>query len=86
MNRHLDRDWDHNVIRYPEPAIEVIDPAFQKYVVGSAALERLWTGARWNEGPVWRWAVSRLERHSQQPHVTLDGRDGGRQCIPRSIE
>ena len=46
------RDWQIP-IRYPDPAIEVIDARFQPYVLGSAALERLWTGARWAEGPVW---------------------------------
>jgi gluconolactonase len=40
-------------IRYPDPAIEVIDPRFSKYIIGSAAVERLYTGARWAEGPVW---------------------------------
>jgi gluconolactonase len=53
MNRQVDRDWKHYVIRYPDPAIEVIEPAFEKYVIGNAALERLYTGARWSEGPVW---------------------------------
>ncbi len=40
-------------LRYPDSAIEVIDPRFAKYVVGNAALERLYTGCRWAEGPVW---------------------------------
>jgi len=53
MNRQMDRDWEQGVIRYPDPAIEVVDPAFGKYILGSAALERLYTGARWTEGPVW---------------------------------
>jgi gluconolactonase len=53
MDRQMDRDWQQGVIRYPDPAIEVADPRFQKYVLGSAALERLWTGGRWTEGPVW---------------------------------
>ena len=53
MNRHMDRDWERSVIRYPDPAVEVIDPAFAQYVQGGAALERLYTGARWTEGPVW---------------------------------
>lgn len=53
MNRRMDRDWEHGVIRYPEPAIEVIDRAFEKLILGSAALQRLHTGSRWNEGPVW---------------------------------
>lgn len=38
---------------YPDPAIEVIDPRFAKYKIGNAAVERLYTGSRWAEGPVW---------------------------------
>lgn len=53
MNRQMDRDWERGVIRYPDPAVEIIDPAFAHYVQGGAALERLHTGARWAEGPVW---------------------------------
>ncbi|MFN8473985.1 MAG: SMP-30/gluconolactonase/LRE family protein [Anaerolineae bacterium] len=41
------------VVRYPDPAIEVIDPRFLKYRLGNAAVERLATGCRWTEGPVW---------------------------------
>ena len=49
----MNRDWDHGPIRYPDPAIEVLDPRFAKYKLGNTAVERLWTGARWAEGPVW---------------------------------
>jgi len=52
-NRQLDRDWECDVVRYPDPAIEVIDPRFEKYILGNAALERIYTGARWTDGPVW---------------------------------
>ena len=38
---------------YPDPAVEIVDPRFAKYKVGNAAVERLYTGARWAEGPVW---------------------------------
>jgi len=38
---------------YPDPAVEIIDPSFAKYRVGLAAVERLATGFRWCEGPVW---------------------------------
>jgi gluconolactonase len=38
---------------YPDPAVEIIDPSFSKYVVLNAAVERLYTGTRWAEGPVW---------------------------------
>jgi gluconolactonase len=38
---------------YPDPAIEILDPRFDKYVQRLAAVERLYTGTRWAEGPVW---------------------------------
>ncbi|MCP8940224.1 SMP-30/gluconolactonase/LRE family protein [Alsobacter sp. SYSU M60028] len=38
---------------YPDPAVEVLDPRFEAYRIGSAAVERLATGMRWSEGPVW---------------------------------
>ena len=38
---------------YPDSAVEVIDPRFAKYRLINAAVERLFTGARWAEGPVW---------------------------------
>ena len=40
-------------VLYPDPAVEVLDPRFAKYKVGNAAVERLYTGTRWAEGPVW---------------------------------
>ncbi len=39
--------------RYPDPAIETVDPRFEAYVLPNAAVERLHTGSRWAEGPVW---------------------------------
>ena len=39
--------------RYPDPAIDILDPSFAKYVLFNAAVERLATGCRWCEGPVW---------------------------------
>ena len=41
------------VERYPDPAVQVLDPSFNRYRIGLAAVERLWTGARWSEGPAW---------------------------------
>jgi len=55
----LDRDWNQPV-RYPDPAVEVLDSRFRQYVLGSATLERLWTGGRWTEGPVWFGDQQRL--------------------------
>lgn len=40
-------------VAYPDPAIEIVDPRFGKYRVANAAVERLYTGTRWAEGPVW---------------------------------
>lgn len=39
--------------RYPDPAIQILDPRFQQYHLYAAAVERLATGMRWAEGPVW---------------------------------
>ena len=39
--------------RYPDPAIQILDPRFAKYRVTLGAVERLCTGCRWAEGPVW---------------------------------
>ena len=39
--------------RYPDPAVEALDPAFNKYRIALGAVERLWTGSRWGEGPVY---------------------------------
>ena len=39
--------------RYPDPAVEILDDSFARYRVFSAAVERLATGCRWSEGPVW---------------------------------
>ena len=53
----LRRRWDEGIVRYPDPAVEVLDPRFGVYRLGNAAVERLYTGARWAEGPVW-FAIS----------------------------
>jgi len=48
----LSAGWrDHP--RYPDPAIETLDERFDQYRIFSAAVERLYTGCRWSEGPVW---------------------------------
>ena len=39
--------------RYPDPAITALDPSFLKYRQFNAGVERLATGMRWSEGPVW---------------------------------
>src|SRR5829696_7599281 len=39
--------------RYPDPAVEILDPSFAPYRLALARVERLATGFRWSEGPVW---------------------------------
>src|SRR4051795_8540802 len=39
--------------RYPDPAIRSLDPSFSKYRLFHAGVERLATGIRWCEGPVY---------------------------------
>ncbi len=48
-----ERPWDGRPVSYPDPAVEVVDPRFKAYALGNAAVERLFTGLRWGEGPVW---------------------------------
>jgi gluconolactonase len=38
---------------YPDPAVQILDPRFASMRVTLAAVERLYTGCRWAEGPVW---------------------------------
>lgn len=45
-------DWKPSP-RYPDPLVRVIDLAFAKYRLNLARVERIATGMRWAEGPVW---------------------------------
>ena len=40
-------------IRYPDPNVIVLDPRFRRLVLGNAGIERIATGFRFTEGPVW---------------------------------
>ena len=39
--------------RYPDPAVQILDPSFAKYRIYSSTLEQVATGMRWAEGPVY---------------------------------
>jgi gluconolactonase len=39
--------------RYPDPSVQIVDPSFARYKLALAKVERLATGFRWSEGPVW---------------------------------
>lgn len=45
-------DWQPS-LRYPDPLIEQLDARFKRLRIGSASVERIATGFRWCEGPVW---------------------------------
>ena len=71
----LDRDWSAPT-RYPDPAVEVLDRRFLPYRLGSAAIERLWKGARWAEGPVWfgeHRCLIRMHRELDNPYPAPAG-------------
>lgn len=39
--------------RYPDPAIQILDPSFTPYRIVQSKVEKIATGLRWAEGPVW---------------------------------
>ena len=39
--------------RYPDPAVRIIDSSFSKYRLPLAKVEKIASGMRWSEGPVW---------------------------------
>jgi gluconolactonase len=43
----------HPATRYPDPAIIALDKRFDAYWIKLSAVERIATGMRWAEGPVW---------------------------------
>ncbi len=38
---------------FSDPDVIAVDPAFKAYIVPNSAIQRLWTGALWMEGPAW---------------------------------
>src|SRR5580692_10063367 len=44
--------WQPNE-RYPDASVRVLDPSFNRYRLPLASVERLFTGCRWSEGPVY---------------------------------
>jgi gluconolactonase len=61
-NETMPRDrWESTApIRYPDPNIVVLDPRFERMVLGHAAIERIVTGCRFTEGPAWFGDVRQL--------------------------
>jgi gluconolactonase len=74
------RDWSgRQPIRYPDPDVVSLDPRFDKYRINNAAIQKLYTGARWAEGPAWsaagRYLVfSDIPNNRQMRWIEDDGR------------
>ena len=63
-----DRDWGGSrPVRYPDADVVALDPRFQRYKIGNAAIQRLHTGTAWAEGPAWS-AVGRYLLWSDIPN------------------
>jgi gluconolactonase len=46
--------WESSApVRYPDPDIKVLDPRFERIALGLTGIERIATGCRFTEGPVW---------------------------------
>ena len=54
MSDNVDQagDWKPST-RYPDPSVISIDPRFDGLKLPLAGVERLATGCRWSEGPIW---------------------------------
>ena len=66
-------------ITYPDPDIITIDPSFGALRLNNTAIQRLWTGASWSEGPAWsgqgRYLVwSDIPNNRQLRYLDDDGR------------
>ncbi|MGH1358914.1 MAG: SMP-30/gluconolactonase/LRE family protein [Burkholderiaceae bacterium] len=48
----MDTEWQPSQ-RYPDPSVVVIDESFASLILPLAKIERLASGFRWCEGPVW---------------------------------
>lgn len=72
---------------YPDPAVEIFDERFRSLTVMHAAVERLQTGMRWAEGPVWfgdhrtlLWSDipnNRMLRYEEETGAVSEFRRGG---------
>ena len=53
-NTAMGRDWTSNApMRLPDSDVVIVDPRFAGYKAFTYQIERLWTGGKFTEGPVW---------------------------------
>ena len=82
------RDWSgKDPIRYPDPDILVLDKRFAKYKIDNTAIQRLYTGMLWAEGPAWNGA-GRYLVWSDIPNNRADAlarRGRPRQRLPQAL-
>ena len=75
-------------VRYPDADIKTIDPRFSSLVLGNAAIERIATGCRFTEGPVW-FGDGRYLLWSDIPNDRImkwDEGDRRGQRLPQAVE
>ena len=74
---------------YPDPAIVTLDPRFDAIKPPmNAGVERLFTGCRWSEGPVW-FGDMRCVLWSDIPNNRIlrwDEETGAGQRLPQAVE
>jgi len=75
------------IVRYPDPALQILDQAFARFRINTAGVERLATGFRWRRGRCGSATrAACLERHPQQPDHALGRGDGRRLRLPPAVQ
>jgi gluconolactonase len=70
--------------RYPDPAVQILDPGFAKYRIYSSTVEQVATGMRWAEGPaISRRRLPAVQRHPEQPDHEIQREGQQAQRLPQ---
>ena len=73
---------------FTDPDVLSVDPVFDGIAQPNSAIQRLWTGALWSEGPGLerRRPLPRLERHPEQPPAALARGRRPRLGVPHAVQ